>query len=52
VILPIVNKGVIAEVSSVQQFNQVLAKLEAGSNVTLQIKRGDSTAFITMRVGE
>ncbi|MEO8132525.1 MAG: DegQ family serine endoprotease [Betaproteobacteria bacterium] len=52
VILAFVNKGVISEVSSVQAFNQVLSKLDSGSNVTLQIKRGDSTAFITMRVGE
>ncbi len=52
VILSVVNKGTITELKSVEQFNQLLAKLETGSNVTLQIRRGDSTAFLSMRVTE
>jgi serine protease Do len=52
VILAVVNKGAIAELKSVEQFNQLLAKVEIGSNVTLQIRRGESTAFLSMRVSE
>jgi serine protease Do len=52
VILALVNRGVITEIRSVEQFNQALAKLESGSNVTLQIRRGDNTAFVTVKVGE
>jgi serine protease Do len=52
VILAIVNKGTVTELKSVDQFNQLLAKIETGSNVTLQIRRGDSTAFLSMRVSE
>ena len=31
---------------------KALAKLAAGSNVTLQVRRGDNTAFLTLKVGE
>ena len=52
VILSLVNKGAITDVRSVDQLNQLLAKAETGSTVTFQIRRGDSTAFLSMRVGE
>jgi serine protease Do len=52
VILALVNKGTVTELKSVDQFNQLLAKIETGSNVTLQIRRGESTAFLSMRVSE
>ena len=52
VILAIVNKGAITEVTSVAQLNQLLSRLETGSNVTLQIRRGENTAFLSARVGE
>jgi serine protease Do len=52
VILAIVNKGAITEVTSVAQFNQLLAKIDAGSNVTLQIRRGENMAFLSARVNE
>jgi serine protease Do len=52
VILALVNKGTVTELKSVDQFNQLLAKIETGSNVTLQIRRGESTAFLSMRVNE
>ena len=52
VILAIVNKGNITEVTSVSQFNQLLSRLETGTNVTLQIRRGENTAFLSARVGE
>lgn len=52
VILAVVNKGAITELRTVDQFNQLLAKAEVGSNMTLQIRRGESTAFLSMRVAE
>jgi len=52
VILAVVNKGAITEVTSVAQFNQLLAKMEVGGNVTLQIRRGDNTAFLSAKVSE
>ena len=51
-ILSLVNKGAITDVRSVDQLNQLLTKAETGSTVTFQIRRGDSTAFLSMRVGE
>ena len=52
VILAVVNKGAITEVTSVAQFNQLLSKMEVGGNVTLQIRRGDNTAFLSAKVNE
>ena len=52
VIVGVVNKGNITELKSVEQFNQMLAKFDTGSSVTLQIRRGESTAFLSMRVSE
>ncbi|MBP6770518.1 MAG: DegQ family serine endoprotease [Reyranella sp.] len=52
VILALVNKGTVTELKSVDQLNQLLAKMEVGTNVTLQIRRGENTAFLSMRVAE
>jgi serine protease Do len=52
VILSMVNKGTITELKSVDQFNQLLAKIETGTTVTLQIRRGESTAFLSMKISE
>ena len=52
VILSMINKGVTTDLRTVDQLNQLLAKAETGSSVTFQIRRGDSTAFLSMRVGE
>jgi serine protease Do len=52
VILALVNKGTVTELRSVDQLNQLLAKVETGSNVTVQIRRGENTAFISMRISE
>ena len=52
VLLSLVNRGVVTELRSVEQLNQLLAKAETGSSVTFQIRRGESTAFLSMRVGE
>jgi serine protease Do len=39
------------EVKSLEQFNQAVAKLEGRRNVALLVKRGESTQFITLRLG-
>ncbi len=52
VILALVVQGNVTEVKTVDQLNQLLAKIETGTTVTLQIKRGDSTAFLSARVNE
>ena len=52
VILSIVIRGTATELRSVDQLNQLIAKAETGSSVTFQIRRGESTAFLSMRVGE
>jgi serine protease Do len=39
------------EVKNLDQFNQALAKLEGRRNVALLVKRGESTQFITLRLG-
>jgi serine protease Do len=52
VILALVNKGAITELTSVAQFNQLLSKIEPGSNVTLQIRRGENMAFLSARVND
>jgi serine protease Do len=46
VILSINNQ----DVSTVDQFNQLLNKIPKGSNIALLVRRGDSTTFITMKV--
>jgi serine protease Do len=46
VILSINNQ----DVSSVDQFNQLLNKIPKGRNIALLIRRGDTTTFITMKV--
>ncbi|MBK9605405.1 MAG: DegQ family serine endoprotease [Betaproteobacteria bacterium] len=52
VILALVIRGTVTELKSVDQLNQLLAKMETGTNVTLQIRRGENTAFLSMRVAE
>ena len=52
VILALVIKGAITELTTVAQFNQLLAKIDPGSNVTLQIRRGENMAFLSARVNE
>ncbi len=39
------------EVKTLDQFNQAVAKLEGRRNVALLVKRGESTQFITLRIG-
>jgi len=49
VILAIVRGGVTTEARSAAQVNDVLAKVEKGASVTLQMKRGEQQFFATVR---
>ena len=48
VILTVVHKGQHTELRTVEQFNRLLAGLDKSSVITLQLKRGDSMAFVTV----
>jgi serine protease Do len=48
VLLTVVHKGQHTELKSVEQFNRLLAVLDKNSVITLQIRRGESTAFVTI----
>ena len=48
VILSINNQGV----KTVEQFNQLLEKVEKGRNIALLLRRGGTTTFITMRLSD
>ncbi len=50
VILAIVSRGQTTEVRSAEQLNGLLAKMDKGASVTLQMKRGETTFFSTLRV--
>jgi serine protease Do len=48
VLLTVVHKGQHTELKSVEQFNKLLAGLDRSSVITLQVRRGESTAFVTI----
>ncbi|MGQ0654019.1 MAG: DegQ family serine endoprotease [Betaproteobacteria bacterium] len=48
VILTIVHKGQHTELKNAEQFNKILAGLDKSSILTLQVKRGDQMAFVTV----
>jgi serine protease Do len=48
VLLTLVHKGQHTELKSAEQFNKILAGLDKNSVITLQVKRGESTAFVTV----
>jgi len=48
VLLMLVNKGQQTELKSVEQFNKLLVALDKNAVITLQVKRGESTAFVTV----
>jgi len=50
VILAVISRGQTTEVRSAEQMNGLLAKMEKGASVTLQLKRGESTFFSTLRI--
>jgi len=48
ILLTLVHKGQQTELKSVEQFNKLLASLDKSAVITLQVKRGESTAFVTV----
>jgi serine protease Do len=48
VLLTLVHKGQHIELKSVEQFNKLLAGLERNAIITLQVRRGESMAFVTI----
>jgi len=50
VILAIVSRGQTIETRSAAQVNDLLAKMDKGAPVTLQLKRGENTFYSTLRL--
>jgi serine protease Do len=48
ILLTMVHKGQHTELKSVEQFNRLLSGLDKTSVITLQVRRGESTAFVTI----
>jgi serine protease Do len=48
ILLMLVHKGQQTELKSVDQFNKLLAGLDKNSVITLQVRRGESMAFVTI----
>jgi len=48
VLLMLVHKGQQTELKSVEQFNRLLAGLDRNAVITLQVRRGESVAFVTI----
>jgi len=48
VLLTLVHKGQHTELKSVEQFNRLLAGLESNAVITLQVRRGEATSFVTI----
>ena len=48
ILLTLVHKGKHAELKSVDQFNQLLGGLDKSAVITLHVKRGETTAFVTV----
>jgi serine protease Do len=48
VLLTLVHRGQHTELKSVEQFNRLLAALDKNAVITLQVRRGESMAFVTV----
>jgi serine protease Do len=48
ILLSVVHKGQHTEIKTVEQLNKLLAGLDKNSVITLQVRRGDSMAFVTV----
>jgi len=48
ILLTMVHRGQHTELKSVEQFNKLLAGLDKNAVITLQVKRGETTAFVTI----
>jgi serine protease Do len=48
VLLTLVHKGQHTELRSVEQFNRLLSGLDSSAVITLQVRRGEGTSFVTI----
>jgi len=48
ILLTLVHKGQHTELRSVEQFSRLLSGLDKNAVITLQVRRGESTAFVTI----
>jgi len=48
VLLTLVHRGQHTELKTVEQFNRILAGLENNAVITLQVRRGEATSFVTI----
>jgi len=48
ILLSVVHKGQHTEIKSVEQLNKLLAGMDKSAVITLQVRRGDSMAFVTV----
>jgi serine protease Do len=48
ILLKLVHNGKHTELRSAEQLNKLLAGLDKGAVITLQVRRGESTAFVTV----
>jgi serine protease Do len=48
ILMTVVHKGQHTELKSVEQFNKLLAGLDKNAVITLQVRRGESVAFVTI----
>ena len=48
VLLTLVHKGQHTELKTVDQFTKLLAGLENNAVITLQVRRGEATSFVTI----
>jgi hypothetical protein len=48
VLLMLAHKGQQTELKSVEQFNKLLASLDKNAVITLQVRRGETMAFVTI----
>jgi serine protease Do len=51
IILALISKGVQSEIKSVEQFNKLIAQIDKNATITLQVHRGDSQTFISIKGG-
>ena len=48
ILVMVVHKGQQTELKTADQFNRLLASLDRNAVITLQVRRGESTAFVTV----
>jgi serine protease Do len=49
IILSLTARGATTEAKTVEQFNQALAKLDKNTTLTLQVRRGETNLFVTIK---